>query len=438
MKIKTRQKVSLFLAFFLLACFLGSAAAPKVKYKRLFDFIEQTAFVDVHAHPDLGHVAFDPKNPYPTLEPPISRPYWAVRKGRIAVFDSLEPVALKAIYGYEKDDVTDTDLAQLEALSQKYWASWKLTGFNRLLDICGIERVFSNSDLPLQDADPNRVFWVPSVDNLLYPLDPAGLKAIDPRLKDSLGQSFKDVAETSEKYKTQIRDIWSYLALVDALIADHKNNHVVALKFASAYIRTLWFDDPESGDVATIFAQGLSSKLTDWESYKKVQDFIARHIFLKAGELGLPVHFHTGFGAVAGLKNLDANPLNLESVFSDIRYKDTRFLILHAGYPWWDKLKPLLEKRNVSVEFSAVNWMVYEHELAAILFDWLCYPGAAEKIMFGSDAGAPVFFWIAAKNSRLALYDALARLIETNIINEDKAVLIAEKVMRTNALRFHS
>lgn len=161
-------------------------------------------------------------------------------------------------------------------------------------------------------------------------------------------------------------------------------------------------------------------------------------MFLKAGELGLPVHFHTGFGASAGLRNLDSNPLNLESVFSDIRFKNTRFLMLHAGYPFWDKLKPLLEKRNVFVEFSAVNWMVFPEELSRILTDWLMYPGASEKIMFGSDAGAPVFFWIAAKTSREALYAALAGLIDRAIITEDKAVRFAEKIMRGNAEKLHS
>lgn len=79
-------------------------------------------------------------------------------------------------------------------------------------------------------------------------------------------------------------------------------------------------------------------------------------------------------------------------------FKDTRFVMLHTGYPFWDKIKPLLEKRNAFVEFSAVNWMVFDYELADILFDWLSYPGVSEKIMFGSDAGAAVFFWIAAEN----------------------------------------
>ncbi len=120
-----------------------------------------------------------------------------------------------------------------------------------------------------------------------------------------------------------------------------------------------------------------------------------------------------------------------------MKFIKTNFVMLHAGYPFWDKLKPILEKRNTFVEFSAVNWFVYEDELEKILYEWLSYPGASEKIMFGSDAGAPVFFWIASKNSRKALYSALSRLIERRIINEEKAILIAEKIIRGNAMKVH-
>jgi predicted TIM-barrel fold metal-dependent hydrolase len=230
----------------------------------------------------------------------------------------------------------------------------------------------------------------------------------------------------------------AYLDSVDAALASWKRRGAAALKMGIAYHRTLRFDDPGWEEAAAIYAEGRQGTLESWEKYKKLQDVIARRVFLRAGELGLPVHFHTGFGADARLQLTDSNPLNLESVLSDLKYRNTRFLILHAGYPFWNELKPLLEKRNVFVEFSAANWMVFEDELARILEGWLSYPGASEKIMFGSDAAAPVFFWIAAHNSRQALFRALAALIDRGTITEEKAILVAGKVMRENALRVHN
>ncbi len=423
------------MAFFLILSALFSQTDRK--HARLFEFIENTLFIDVHSHPIAGHIEYQIKDPYPTLEPPINRPFWPLKKERIAVFDFLQVEALQEIYGYQKKAVTENDLPDLSELSQKFWATGKKKGFNRILDICGIEKAFSNSTFPKKDLDPGRVFWVPFVDFLLYPFDGSGMKAISPELQRNLDYSSKNVRELSEKYNLKIEELASYLSFIDKVLDDFLNDQAVALKVASGYIRTLWFEEQDRNEVALVFEEGLKGKLTSWKRYKKLQDFVARYIFRQAGALKLPVHFHTGFGAVAGLKNLDSNPLNLESVFSDIRFKDTQFLMLHGGYPSWDTLKPILEKRNAYVEFSAINWFTFEHELAKILHDWLCYPGASEKIMFGSDGGAPVFFWIAAKNSRQALYRALAKLIDRGIIDEEKAVLIAEKIMRKNAIRLH-
>jgi hypothetical protein len=424
--------------FFCLALLpLALAFQSAGKYPRLAEAVARTKFVDVHAHPSLGHVDYREKDPYPTLEPPISRPYWVIRKERIAVFDSLEVEALRAIYGYKGEDVVEDNLPELSALSRDFWKAGSRAGLDRVLDICAIELVLANSESPPADVDRARVGWVPFVDSFLFPFEPSALKAVGPRLRKSLASSHREIEETAQRYKRPLEDLSSYLDFVDGVLADYKRQGAVALKVASAYFRTLWFDDPDREDVASIFAEGTAGRLDSWQKYKKVQDFVARHIFLQAGELDLPVHFHTGFGGDAGLRNLDSNPLNLESVLSDPRFDGTRFLLLHAGYPFWDKLKPLLEKRNVFVDFSAVDWMVFEDELVRILQDWLVYPGASEKIMFGSDAGAPVFFWIAARNSRRALYRALSGLIDRRIITEEKAVSIAGKIMRGNALRVH-
>lgn len=417
-------------------CVLGAPA--QTRYARLEAFIDQTRFIDVHAHPSARHVDYPADDTYPTLEPQIGRPFWAVPKERIAVFDTLEPDALRAIYGYAKSDVTDGDLPGLRTLSRKFWAAGSLAGFDRVLDICGIERVLANSEEPQAGVDPARVSWVPFVDCLLFPFAASEMKGAPPQIREMLDGCSVAIAARVAKSGRNAAHLGAYLDFVDAVLADWKKRGAVALKVGVAYHRTLRFDDPGWEEAAALYADGRQGRLDSWDKYKKVQDLIARRIFLRAGELGLPVHFHTGFGADARLKNLDSNPLNLESVFADLRFRNTQFLILHAGYPFWNELKPLLEKRNVHVEFSAANWMVYEDELANILGSWLGYPGASEKIMFGSDAGAPVFFWIAAHNSRRALCRALAALIDTGIVTEDKAILVAGKIMRGNALRLHS
>lgn len=414
-----------------------ACSGPGTKHAALRDAIENTRFIDVHAHPSLAPIDYPPGDRYPTLEPPISRPYWVAPEGRIAVFDALQVRGLQAVYGYTRPTVAEADLPEIKKLSEEFWKDGRRAGLNRVLDRCGIERVFYNADSRKDDLDPGRTAWVPFIDSYLSPFPAPNLKGVSPDFREWLASSAGEVGERAKSAGRSFADLPSYLAFVEAALASLKERGAAALKLGVAYTRTLWFDDPDEAEVRSLFAAGVEGTVADWPAYKKVQDFIARHIFLKAGELGLPVHVHTGFGADAGLRSLDSSALNLESVLSDLRFKGTRFLILHAGYPLADKLKPLLEKRNAFVEFSAVNWMVFEEELARILEDWFLYPGAAEKVMFGSDAGAPVLFWIAARNSRDALYRALASLIDRGRLTEDGAVRVAEKVMRANALRLH-
>ncbi len=422
---------------------LISSALPienekSIEYPKLHEFIQRTLFVDVHCHPLPGHMKYHGRDRYPDLQPYISWPFWPIKKDRIALVDSLQAGALQAIYGYRKRDVTDEDIPELEKLSLRFWEAGNKKSFNRALDACGIDKILANSNLPKKDLDQSRVLWVPFVDSLLYPLDPSDLKSITPELKNALLRYFEENKKLAQKFKAKPQSLQSYLEFLDTVLGDYKQKGAAALKVASAYIRTLWFDRVEEEEAREIFDEAQEKKILSWTRYKKLQDFIARYIFFNAGELDLPVHFHTGFGATATLKNLDSSPMNLESVFSDMKFKKSRFVMLHAGYPYWDKLKPLLEKKNVFVEFSAVNWMVYEHELAEIIYQWLSYHGLAEKPMFGSDAGTPVFFWIAAENSRLAIYRALARLIEERIIDEEKAILLARKIMRDNAIYVHN
>jgi len=137
----------------LLAGFIAFAAAlnpgvrAQTRYGRLEAFISRTPWIDVHAHPTSRHVDYPAEDTYPTLEPPIGRPYWPIMQDRIAVFDSLEPAALRAIYGYAGTDVTENDLPGLRALSRKFWGAGGPAGLDLVLDICGIEKALATARL---------------------------------------------------------------------------------------------------------------------------------------------------------------------------------------------------------------------------------------------------------------------------------------------------
>lgn len=205
MKQRLRTKpAGLLLPVFLLIAAKLLSAHPAVKYPALLEFIEKTRFIDVHAHPSLAHLDYKKEDPYPTLEPPISRPFWPIPKDRIAVFDTLQPEALKAIYGYNKDTVTEKDGEELRKLSQKFWQAGPGHGLIRVLDASGIDKVFANTSAFPQGLDPARVAWVPFIDLFFYPFAAPLMRDVAPDLKESLGSYSREVRAAAEKHNKEL------------------------------------------------------------------------------------------------------------------------------------------------------------------------------------------------------------------------------------------
>ncbi len=170
-----------FLVLFSLTC--TPPESGNTEYKELHDFIWETQFVDVHSHPEAGPVKYDGNDYYPTLQPYITRPYFPINKEQISVTDALEVEALKALYGYTKDDVTEADLPELEQLHKKFWEPGNVESFNKAMDICGIDKVFANLPTLGEDLDPERFLWIPWMDALIYPFDASDIKSISPFFK---------------------------------------------------------------------------------------------------------------------------------------------------------------------------------------------------------------------------------------------------------------
>lgn len=64
------QKISFFVSgCAAIATAVVSCQEGAIKYPQLHNLIEETMFIDVHAHPVLGHRAYRPKTPIPRLSP---------------------------------------------------------------------------------------------------------------------------------------------------------------------------------------------------------------------------------------------------------------------------------------------------------------------------------------------------------------------------------
>jgi predicted TIM-barrel fold metal-dependent hydrolase len=156
----------------------------------------------------------------------------------------------------------------------------------------------------------------------------------------------------------------------------------------------------------------------------------------------MAVHIHCDAGAGSYFEIAGANPLLLESVLEDPALRGTRFVMLHAGWPFTREITALLEKPNAYLDFSFQDIAQAPASLAADIRQWLEW--VPEKVLFGSDGypysdqfGWEETGWIAAHTARQALAIALTGMLRDGEITRDRALELARMVLRENARRLY-
>ncbi len=121
----------------------------------------------------------------------------------------------------------------------------------------------------------------------------------------------------------------------------------------------------------------------------------AMRVYAEAGELGLPILFHTGVHVSAATKLQYAQPVLLDEIAREL--PDLKIVVAHMGYPWIPETLMLLAKHaHVFAEVSWLlhqPWQAYQTLVSAYEF------GVMGKLLFGSG-----FPYAAASHCIEALY----------------------------------
>ena len=314
-----------------------------------------------------------------------------------------------------------------------------------VLDRLNIESMFANRVAMGPGLAAPRFLWVPYGDGLLFPLDNSEPAAANPDYRAQFNGTTRLLqGHLRDAGLSQLPDsLAGYLGkVVDPTLARHKSSGAVALKFTVAYMRTLDFGNPSEAEAARVYAHSVKGGVPPAADYKALQDFIFRHIALKAGELGLPIHIHTGAGASGYFNQSGGNPFLLEPVLNDPKLRKTKFVLVHGGSPLAQQTRMLLYKPNVYADFSAQTFLLSTRELSVVLRSWLEF--VPEKILFGTDAfeitpevGWPELAWLSNRSAREALALALTGMIADGQITRDRALDLARLALRENARKLY-
>ena len=404
-------------------------------YERLLQQIDRIPIYDNHSHATFP----DDSDMDAQAAPPDESSVVRLRD------DNPEFVAAaKALFGYPYGDFKPEHAKWLidkkkaaEALgSTSYWDS--------ILDKLNIETCLANRVALAPYLNPKRFHWVFFVDSFLFPFNnhaqiaKNGDMAVYIPLQEKVLQRYMK----QENVSGLPADLAGYESFVRQTLADNQKKGGVAMKFEAAYFRSLNFGDPPRATAEDIYAKYHSGGVPSEEQYRTFQDYVFRVLIDQAGKLNLPVHFHSAVGIGDYFSLTNGNPLNLENVLRDPRYKNVKFVLIHGGYPHTLQMIWMTAAKNVYTDSSLMGYYVYPSELKNLLKQWISlYP---ERMMFASDAfpfndavGAEETFWLAARSARTAVAAALAELVAEGAFTEARALELARMYLHDNAAKLY-
>ena len=420
---------------------LAAAAFAQQTNPELVTYIDSIPAIDNHAH------VFAPDDPndkgYDALRceelPPNIGPDPANMR-----FGELTKITWKALYGVEPATAEQADQQRpqmLAKLRQEHGDNF----YDWVLQKAGVSAVLANRVFMTPALKPPHFQWVPYDDALLFPLNNDGLKEINPdrralfTMEDQVRQRYFNESGVSQLPAT----LDDYLArVVRPTLERQKKAGALAVKFEAAYLRSLDFARATHDAAAAVYAKSVNGPTPSAADYKILEDFLFHEVAAEAGRLGLAVHIHTGAGCGQFFNDPGSDPMLLIEAFNDPSLRGTNFVMLHGGTPFDLHPTSLIEKPNVYVDTSVLEFWFSPVELAHIMRPWI--ETMPERILYGSDAdfigpgmGWPEANWLATHNFRRALAIVLTGMVNDGTITTPRAKEISQGILRGNAEKLY-
>ncbi len=404
-------------------------------YQRLLPQIEKIPVFDHHAHPGF----YDDPDVDAMASPPGGSAALRERETNPELV-----AAAKALFGYPYDDLS---AEHAKWLIDKKLELKKTRGpayFDDILDKLNIEQSVANRAMMGDYLNPRRFVWVFFSDSFMWPFNNQNERSRNPDegvyipLQEKMLHRWMQ-QEGISKLPESFND---YLTFVTRTLEDNMKKGAIAQKFEVAYFRSMKFGDPSREQAETIYRKYVAGGVPSQSEYRNFQDYIFRYLVREGGRLHLPVHIHTAVGIGDYFSMSEGNIFNLENVLRDPRYASTIFVMIHGGYPYEREAIWLAAAKNVYMDSSLMEVVMYPSAMKESLKQWLeTFP---DKITFGTDAfpynqvlGAEESYWLGIQTARSALAAALAEMISMGEVSEAEALKMAHGYLHDNAVSIY-
>jgi hypothetical protein len=413
------------------------AAPEQVRevYTRLLPQIEKIPIFDHHAHPGFP----DDPDVDAMASPPGSAPL------RERDTNPELVAAAKALFNYPYEDLSAEHAKWLVNRKAELKKKEGTAYFSNLLDKLNIEQGVANRAMMADYLDPKRFVWVFFADAFLWPFDNQKERArnADEGVYIPLQEKMLHRWMEQEQIKQLPASLDDYLKFVTRVQEDNQKKGGIAMKFEVAYFRSTRFGDPTREQAEEIYKRYAAGGVPSEQEYRTFQDFIFRYLVREGGRLHLPVHIHSAVGIGDYFNMSESNVMNLENILRDPRYVDTVFVLIHGGYPLEREAIWLAAVKNVYMDSSLMEVVMYPAAFKDSLRQWLeTFP---DKITFGTDSfpyndalGAEESYWLGVQSARMGLAAALAEMVAMGEVTEAKALEMAHGYLHDNAVKLYA
>ncbi|MDP9161295.1 MAG: amidohydrolase family protein [Acidobacteriota bacterium] len=404
-------------------------------YQRLLPQIEKIPAFDHHAHPGFSEDT--------DVDAMASPPGSTALRERDTNPELV--AAAKALFGYPYSDLSPEHSKWL--VEKKTELKKKYPGaayFDMILDKLNIEKSVANRAMMADYLNPKRFVWVFFADSFMWPFDNRQQRArnSDQEVFIPLQEKMLHRWMQQENVSKLPPTFSDYLSFVSRTLEDNQKKGGIAMKFEVAYFRSTKFGDPGREQAEGVYKKFADGGVPSPEEYKIFQDYLFRYLIVEGGRLHLPVHIHSAVGIGDYFSLSESGIMNLENVLRDPRYSGTTFVMIHGGYPFEREAIWLAAAKNVYMESSYQELVMYPSEFKHSLKQWLeTFP---DKITFGTDCfpynqilGAEESYWLGIQSTRQALAAALAEMVSMGEISESMALEMAKAYMHDTGLSIY-
>jgi len=245
-----------------------------------------------------------------------------------------------------------------------------------------------------------------------------------------------DGIEIGERVQVEVKDLNDWHEVIRRFF-DKYGPYATAVKNQIAYSRRLDFERVPAEEVEQTFRKRVLGEPVTPAEVKRMQDHLFWFCVEQANRHQLPVKLHTGYYAGTNympMSRVGLNPADVSDLC--IRSPETRWIFMHAGYPYGDELISIVKHFSNAHAQMCWAWIIDPLSAKQFLQKYLVTAPTNKIHLFGGDIGYVENTVGHARIARNGFHAALLELVDEGYLSQDDAMELVEPLLRGNMRRF--